>query len=278
VGGAIMAASGQPEGRADKARIILVGVILVAIIIVVYTIITQGFGGIQNLIWTVVKWLLVAAVLGLIVFVVMKILSKPKVDLVAADMQSIIDAGVMSKPPMIKDLYFTGDKEHGEFRVGKICGYVQLQSYKDLNKIAGLEESEIKELKLKGVDPSHYIIKEDCLIFKRFGFPMSLFESPKVLRTLEDEHSQLIGDVKVYGVSMIKKFGYYWPNRGHLDIARIDHAVIKEAWRGQIHEFLKDMVAISQRSVGLDAEHRKEMENRKLLKLPSPLGESETRQ
>jgi hypothetical protein len=94
---------------------------------------------------------------------------------------------------------------------------------------------------------------------------------------LEDEHSQLIGDVKIYAVSMLKKFEYYWPNRAHLDVARIDHAVIKEAWRGQIHEFLKDMVSISKRSVGMDSEHQKEMENRKLLKLPSPLSEPESR-
>jgi hypothetical protein len=215
--------------------------------------------------------------IGLVVFVVFKILQKPKIDLVAADRQNIIDAGILSKPPMIKDLYFTGDKEHGEFRVGVITGYCQLQSYKDLSKIAGLTDEEIKTLREQGIDPANYIIKEDCFIFKKFGFPFGLFEQHKVLRTLEDEHSQLVGDVKIYGVSMIAKFSYYWPNRGHLDIARIDHAVIKEAWRGQIHEFLKDMVAISQRSVGLDAEHRKELENRKLLKIPSPLGEQESR-
>jgi hypothetical protein len=268
----------QPESHSDKSRIILVGVIIVVIIIIIYILLTQGFTGIQSFIWSVVKWGLVAAVIGLIIFVVMKILQKPKVDLVAADMQNIIDAGMLSKPPMMSDLYFTGDKEHGEFRVGKIVGYAQLQSYKDLNKISSLTVEDLESLKKQGIDPAHYIIKEDCFIFKKFGFPFSLFEAPKVLRTLEDEHSQLVGDVKIYGVSMIKKYGYYWPNRGHLDIARIDHAVIKEAWRGQIHEFLKDMVAISQRSTGLDADHRKELENRKLLKIPSPLGESETRQ
>jgi hypothetical protein len=77
---------------------------------------------------------------------------------------------------------------------------------------------------------------------------------------------------------MISKFGYFWPNRGHLDIARIDLDIIREAWRGQIHEFLKDMVSISQRSVGMDAEHRKGLESRKLLKIPSPLGEQQERQ
>jgi hypothetical protein len=207
----------------------------------------------------------------------MWLFKKPKVDLVAKDMQDIIDAGTMSKPPMMRDLYFTGDKEHGEFRVGKIIGYCQLQSYKDLNRIANLSKEELELLEKKGIDPSNYIIKEDCFIFKRMGF-LGFLEPPKVLRTLEDEHSQLIGDVKIFAVSMIKKYDYYWPNRGHLDIARIDTAIIREAWRGQIHQFLKDMVAINQRAAGLDADHRKDLENRKLLKLPSPMGEPQERQ
>lgn len=98
-----------------------------------------------------------------------------------------------------------------------------------------------------------------------------------MLRTFEDEHSQLIGDVKIYGVSMIRKFSYYWPNRGHLDIARIDIGVIREAWRGQIHQFLKDQVTINQRASGLDSEFKKDLDKRKLLKIPSPLGEEENR-
>jgi len=268
----------NPEAHKDKGKIILIGVIVLVIIIVIWQLVTTGFQGIQSMFWTILQYALIAGAIGLIVFVVFKLLQKPKVDLVAADRQNIIDAGMLSKPPMLKDLYFTGDKEHGEFRVGKITGYAQLQSYKDLNKIAGLSEEDIAALRAKGIDPANYIIKEDCFIFKRFGFPASLFEAPKVLRTLEDEHSQLIGDVKIYAVSMLKKFEYYWPNRAHLDVARIDHAVIKEAWRGQIHEFLKDMVSISKRSVGMDSEHQKEMENRKLLKLPSPLSESQERQ
>jgi len=270
-------ADAQPETRSDKSRIILVGVILIFVVLVIYQLFTAGFNGVQSFIWSIVKWALVLTAIGLVVWVVMKLLQKPKIDLVEADRQNIIDAGMLSKPPMMKDLYFTGDKEHGEFRVGQIIGYCQLQRYKDLNKISSLSTEDLSELRKQGIDPAQYVIKEDCFIFKRFGFPMNLFEQPKVLRTLEDEHSQLVGDVKVYAVSMIKKYSYYWPNRGHLDIARIDHAVIKEAWRGQIHEFLKDMVAISQRSVGLDAEHRKELENRKLLKIPSPLGEQESR-
>jgi len=272
-----MAAEGQPETRSDKMRIFWVIGIIVGLVILVYVWYTSGTGGVFAVLK---KWLFYAGivvVIGLVVYGVMKLLAKPKIDLVENDRQDIIDAAILSKPPMVKDLYFTGDKDHGEFRVGYIIGYCQLQSYKDLDLIAGLTKVQVEEMEKNNEVPSQFIIKEDCFVFKKMSPPFSMFEQPKVLRTLEDEHSQLIGDVKIYGVSMIKKYGYYFPNRGHLDIARIDIAIIREAWRGAVFQFLKDMVSINQRASGLDSEFKKDMDKRKLLKIPSPLGEEESR-
>jgi hypothetical protein len=271
-------ASGQPQDNAEKSKIIWVVIAVILVGLVVYTYITSGQQGLSEVIKRFATYAIIAVVIGLIIWVVLKILQKPQVDLVANDRKDIIEAGVMSKPPMVKDLYFTGDKEHGEFKVGTIIGYCQLQSYKDLDLIAGLTPAQIEEMEKNGQVPAEYIIKEDCFIFKRLPFPLSIFEQPKVLRTLEDEHSQLIGDVKVYGVSLVAKFGYVWPNRAHLDIARIDIGIIREAWRGQIHQYLKDAVAIQQRAVGLDSEFKKGLDQRKLLKIPSALGEQESRQ
>lgn len=268
---------GQPESRSDNKKMFMVMAFIIIGVIMVYTWFTSGSSGLNNLVKKFLIYLIVAVILGLIVWAVLSIMRKPKIDLVENDRKDIIEAGMLSKPPMVRDLYFTGDKSHGEFRVGKIIGYCQLQSYKDLDLLAGLTSVQLEQLESDGKIPSEYIIKEDCFIFKRLPFPFSLFEQPKVLRTLEDEHSQLIGDIKIYGVSMIKKYSYYFPNRAHLDIARIDIGVIREAWRGQIHQFLKDSVSIQQRAIGLDSEYKKRLDERKLLKVPSPLGEQESR-
>jgi hypothetical protein len=272
-----MAGDGQPESRGDRNKVVIFIVILIVAILFIYVWYTSGQAGIWAMLKKFIIYALIAVVVGLIIFAVMKLLQKQKVDLVENDRKDIIDAGILSKPPMVRDLYFTGDKEHGDFRVGKIIGYCQLQSYKDLDLLAGMTKTQIKDMEERGELPSQYIIKEDCFIFKRMPPPFSIFEEAKVLRCFEDEHSQLIGDVKVYGVSMIKKFSYYWPNRGHLDIARIDIGVIREAWRGQVHQFLRDMVSINQRAVGLDSEFKKGLDQRKLLKIPGPLGEQDQR-
>lgn len=270
-----MVSTGQPEGTKDRNKAVIIVVLIALLILFTWTLFTSGQQGVIDLVSTFLKWAAVLLAFGLIVFAVMKFLQKPPVDFVENDRKDIIEAGMLSKPPMVKDLYFTGDKEHGEFRVGKIVGYCQLHSYKQLDILAGLTAQQLDEMESRGQIPAQHIVKEDCFVFKTMPWPFSIFEAPKVLRTLEDEHSQLVGDVKVYGVSMIKKFGYFFPNRSHLDIARIDIGVIREAWRGQVHQFLKDMSSITQNAVGLDAEYKKALDNRKLLKVPSPLGQQE---
>jgi hypothetical protein len=262
-------ASSQPETHGEKSRMIWAVVILIAVLLLGYIFLTGGFGSVLGAIKQFIIYAVIIAIVWLIVWGVMKLFQKPQIDLVTQNINDIIDAGMMSKPPMVKDLYFTGDKEHGEFRVGHIIGYCQLQSYKELDLISNLSDSQIAKMEAEGKVPSEKIIKEDCFVFKTTSFPFSMFEKPKVLRTLEDEHSQLIGDVKIYGVSMIRKFDMYWPNRAHLDIVRIDIGVIREAWRGQVHQYLKDAVAIQQRAVGLDSEFKKDLDMRKLLKLPT---------
>lgn len=273
----VLADSGQPETKGEKNKVVLVIVVLILAIILAYVWYSSGSSGVTAIIKKWIIYVIIAAVIGLIVFAVMKYLQVPRIDLVENDRQDIIDAAILSKPPMLRDLYLTGDKEHSETRLGRLIGYCQLQSYKELDVLAGLTKPQVEEMEEQGKIPSEYIIKEDCFVFKKFPFPFSLFEAPKVLRVLEDEHSQLIGDVKVYAVSIIKKFDYYWPNRAHLDIARIDIGVIREAWRGQVHQFLKDAVTIQQRATGMDPEFKKDMDKRKLLKIPSPMGESESR-
>jgi hypothetical protein len=267
----------QPESRSEKSRIFAAIAIVVFVLILGFIYWQSGSQGLNVVFKKFLQWAAIAIIAGLIIYGVLYLLRRPKVDLVENDRRDIIEAGTLSKPPMVGDLYLTGDKQHGSFRLGAIIGYCQLQSYKDLSVIAGLTQKQIDALQASGKVPSEYILNEDCFVFKRMPFPLSIFEEPKVLRVLEHEHTPLIGDVSVYAVSILKKYGYYYPNRAHLDVARIDMGVIREVWRGQIHQFLKDAVSIQQRAVGLDSEHKKTIDQRKLLKIPSPFGEAEER-
>lgn len=246
----------DPSEKKTKQFIIL-GVI-VFILIIIYAVWTHGPLGIKAVITAIIKitlWLLV--LLG-IVFAVYKIFfEKKEINLIANDKQAIISAGKLCKPPLLRNLYFTGDREHGEAKIGRIIGYCQIQTYEKAGKGKA--------------------IPEDCFIFKTQRFPFSLFEESKVFRCLPNEHSELVGDVKIYAISPIEKFGYFFPNHTFLNIRRIDDSIVKEAYRGQLHEVMKDLVSITKRATGLDSEQMKALESRKLLKIPSQIGEQEER-
>lgn len=244
----------DPSEKRNKQMIILSIIILICVII--YAVATKGPLGFKAVLMTIVKISIWIAVLLAVVFAVYKIFfEKSDINLVANDKQSIINAGKLCKPPLLRNLYFTGDKEHGEAKIGKIIGYCQIQSYQKAREGIALPE--------------------DCFVFKTQPFPFSLFEDSKVFRCFPEEHSQLVGDVKIYAVSPIEKFGYYFPNNAHLDINRIDQSVIRECFRGLVHETMKDLVSITKKASGLDTEQSKMLEQRKLLKIPSSLDDSE---
>lgn len=246
----------DPGEKRKKQLIILTVIILFSVII--YAVFTKGTLGVKAVITTIIKTLIWFAVLLGIVFAIYKIFfEKSDINLIANDKQSIINAGKLCKPPLLRNIYFTGDKEHGEAKIGKIIGYCQIQSYQKAKT---------------GV-----AVPEDCFVFKTQPFPFSLFEEAKVFRCFPSEHSQLVGDVKIYAVSPIEKYGYFFPNNAHLDIRRIDDSIIKEAYRGQIHETMKDLVSITKKAAGLDTEQSKLLEQRKLLKIPTALEETESR-
>jgi hypothetical protein len=214
--------------------------------------------GFRAVVMQIIKIVIWVGVILAIAFAVYKIFfEKKEINLVANDKQAIISAGKLCKPPLLRGLYFTGDKEHGEAKIGRIIGYCQIQSYE------------------KGKEGK--AVPEDCFVFKTNRFPFSLFEESKVFRCFPHEHSELVGDVKIYAISPIEKFGYYFPNHAFLNVRRIDESIIKEAYRGQIHEVMKDFVSITKKASGLDSEQMKAIEQRKLLKIPSAMEESESR-
>lgn len=241
-----------------KKKFIIFFVIILFVAIIVWSFVKAGSQGVKAVIKTTIKYVVIVLIVGILAWAAYKIFfTKPDVNLVANDRKDIIEAGILTKPPLLRDLYFTGDKEHGESRVGRILGYCQIQSYE------------------RAADGN--VMEEDCFVFKKFRFPLSLFEAPKVFRCFPHEHSQLIGDVRVFAVSPIFKYGYFFPNSAFLNVRRIDQSIVKEAYRGLIHETLKDLVSITQRASGMDAEQRKQLEYRKLLKIPSSLSEEESR-
>lgn len=229
------------EGK-NRQVIIVVIVIVVVLGIIAYLLAgARGLVGVMNFI----KWaFIVVCLIGLAVWAVWFLFIRQiKDDRVAMNAKKIIEQSRLTKPDLIGDLYMSGDLEHPQVKLGKIEGYSRIKNILD-------EE-------------------EDVFVFKRAGFPFSMFEDGKAVRVNPDDHTDMIGDIIIKGISLVNHGGFFYVNQQHLQFDRIDKTIKSEVVRTYTMDTLRDLKIITDMAVGLDQAHIKSMESRSLLKIPS---------
>ena len=291
----------MPDDDSQSKSRVVIGIVIFGIIgILVYTFVTGGFVSLRSFIYRVIQTVLIISALFLIVWIVVKLLQRPKVNLLTNNIKDIVESATLTKSPLMMDIYISGDKGHGSAKLGKIVGYAQIQTLRRKSDfLKGGSYKDMKELVMKNPDLAVEIFKnikvgklyepergmyleyvthpEDCFVFKKWRFPLSVFEPPKVLRCLEHEHSELVGDIDIFTVSIFKKYGFFWPSRRYLDMDTVDQAVVRDVFRGAYEQTLKDFVGFFDKASGLDQLHKKDVASRKLLKVPTVMDEEESR-
>jgi hypothetical protein len=227
-----------------KNRQIIVVVIIVVIVLVIIGYLIGGVRGLSSLL-TFVKYAFIGVlIVGIAVWSAWYLfIRKERDDRVAMNVKKLIEQSRLTKPDTIGDLYISGDKEHPQIRLGHIIGY-----------------SRIKNIQNK---------EEDVFIFKKAGLPFSFFEEPRVLRVMPDQHSQMIGDIVVEGISLVLHGGFLYVNNEHLNIEGVDRTIKTEVLRTYTMDVLRDVKIISDMAIGIDPIHAKAMEGKSLLRIPS---------
>jgi hypothetical protein len=230
------------DEQKNKSMVVVVVVIVIVLGIIAYFVAgAKGLAGVLNF----MKWGLIGVfILGLAFWGVWYLfIRKVRDDRVALNSQRIIEQSKLTKPTMLNDLYLSGDMEHPQIRLGKIIGYTRVKNIKD-------EE-------------------EDVFVFKKAGFPFSMFEEGKPIRITPDRHSDMIGDIIIEGISLVSHGGFYYINDQHLDTERIDRTIKTEIFRQYTMDVLRDVKIISDMAVGINPEQTKFIEGKSLLKIPS---------
>jgi len=227
------------------------GIMLVIILVVIVLILSFVFGGAEGL-FGIIKFFitggLVVAFFGFVFFIVYYLFfKKHKKDVAYENWKSYLKSALDNGSDMMTELVLTGDKYHSAKRFFTIKGY----------------------LRIRGFDDKEY----DLFVGKRN--PMNLLEDYKIVMLQPEQHSDLIGDVYIYGISLIMKYGYYFLNTQMLDFKGIDKAVAHDTFRTIMYDTLGDMKGLLDRATGLDAEFRKEQMAQKLLKIPVLTGQSQ---
>ena len=192
-------------------------------------------------------------------------LKKHRYDITYVNKQKLVQAGkLLGKINPMGSLYLSGDTGHSRIQVGKIIGYCRIQvltrtnKYDKNQKIMMIKDENGKQ------KPDYEIGKEEQDVFtikKGMGEPMVVRVSPKV-------HDELIGDVTLKWFSLYQHSEYWFLNSDYLDVRKIDFAILKEAERGIMFENLRDMKEVVDRAIGLDARHKKGIEEKHLVELP----------
>ena len=260
----------------SKTWLIIIGILL-AITIIIITIF-----GIRN-IFRIILFLIesavfIAIILGIAYLFYYLFIKKHRYDVTYINKKKLIDAGKKCNLQNLKDLHISGDKGHTRVHIGKIIGYCRIQvlaknyEYEETtDEETGEKYQKIKTRKNeRGEETPQYEIKgeeQDIFIIKPKGL-LSIFSEPMVIRVSPEEHDELIGDVTLYGYSLIPISEYWFLNTDYLDVRKIDYAILKESERGVFFEGLRDMKEIVDKAVGLDARHKKGIEEKHLVEIP----------
>ena len=229
------------EGK--NRQFLIVGIVIIIILAVVGYLVA-GAKGVSAML-NFVKWASIGIlIIGIAVWAVWFLfIRKVRDDRVALNVHQIIEQAKITKPDTLSDLFISGDLEHPQIRLGNIIGYTRLKNVKS-------EE-------------------EDCFVFQKHGFPMALFEEPKVIRVVPEDHSALIGDVIVRGISIVSHGGFFYVNNDHLDLVKVDTTIKTEVLRKYTMDVLRDVKYVSDSAMGINPDHQRELENRSLLKIPN---------
>lgn len=217
---------------------------LILTVVFVLSFLASGVGGILSVIKTIFYLLMFCVIIGLVVYSVWELfIKKHRVDINYVNFQNLVASSRVSKPPMLNELHLLGDRDHQSSPLGEILGYCRIKN------IASGEE-------------------EDVFTIQKARFPFSIFSDPIVIRVKTEDHTSLIGDVYLKGISIIKVGTFYYLNTRMADVESVDKSQIAEAVRLVANDNLAHIKSLIDIATGLDAEHKKMTEAKNLMVLP----------
>ena len=254
----------------QKRPKIFIGIAIIIFIVIIIVIFVLGVSGIFKILGTILLILLFLVLLfGLAWLFWFIFLKKQRYDVTYVNKQRLIMAGkINNQKGLLGEMYLSGDAGHKRVRIGKIIGHCRIQVLARYNKYNDKTGEILYKFNEEGKKVPDYNVgkeEQDVFIIKK-GF--GIFNDGMVIRVEPTDHDSLIGDVTLKGFSIQPHSEYWYLNKDFLDVRKIDFAILKEAERGIFFEGLRDMKAIVDKAVGLDAPHKKDIEKKNLMELP----------
>lgn len=230
----------------DSGKMAIFLIVIVILIIFIISFLVGGVHGILGIIKFFIIFSMIVTFFGFVFYVIYYLFFKThKKDVPHINWKSYLRSALDNGSDMMTDLVLMGDKNHSSKRFMTIKGYLRIMSFEGL--------------------------QYDMFVGKRSS--TNPFEDYKIVLLRTNEHSDLIGEVYVYGISLIIKFGYFFLNSEMLDYKGIDKMVEYDTYRTVMYETLGDLKGIMDRATGLNPDNIMEKQREKLLKIPMLTGQ-----
>lgn len=265
--------------NADTKKKLILIIIGLIVLVIIFVVVVFGVQNIMKTILIILEFIMFLAIVAGVVYAVWYIfIRKQRYDVNYVNKQRIIRACKLQNRPIMKDLYISGDSAHSRAYLGKITGWCRLQ-VPTRNYVYTEERDEqsgrlIKKIKRqtneRGELEDVYTVdsmEQDAFTIKKSGL-LSIFEDDQVIRLDPLDHDDLVGDVTIYGFSLIPISEYLFLNSDHLDVRKIDYSILKEAERTIAFATMTDMKEVVDKATGVDAGHKKQIESKSLVETP----------
>jgi len=257
------------DGKGKGLFIVLL--ILIAVIVLIF--VFFGIRGFLNIIkWVFIIAFILAIIGGIIYLIWYFFFKKQKFDVTYVNKMKLIDACKKGDAGILKNLFISGDSGHSRVQWGNITGYCRISVLTKTIKVDEKGKTIMLKNKENGREEVDYDIgREEQDVFSvshSSSFIGRLFSEEDVVRVSPNQHDELVGDVTLYGFSLIPISEYWFINDDFLDVRKIDYAILKEAERGIMFEMLRDSKTIVDKATGLDSGHQKRIEEKSLYEMP----------
>lgn len=262
-----------------KTKVIIVGII-VLVLIMAFVWFFFGSEGIVKALFVFLQLVFGAVIILALIWLGYELfIKKQKFDPTYVNKKKLMEACTQIKRPFLQDLYVSGDKGHTRGLIGNIKGYCRIQTiirkYLYEDKIDEKTGTKLKVPRMvmdeNGVSKQAYELEkqeQDVFYVKPKGTFQSLFGKDMVIRVRPEDHDDLVGDVTLFGFSIIPISEYWFLNNDHLDVQQIDFNILKEAERTVAFVTMTDMKEFVDKATGIDAQHKKGIEAKSLVDIP----------
>jgi len=238
----------------------IVFVVIAFIIIIGVAILISGANGFFSVIKTTGIMAIVIIVIVLIVIGVWFLFFKEfQRDITHEEKVDMENAGEITKPDTVTDLWLSGDETHPPVKLGAIKGISYRKNYKLLDMKPEFQEltPEEKEqyLKIHHIKKDiydKYFQEETAFSFKR-GFKTHIIRCPPHM------HSKIHGQIYIYDIGIVKHSEYFYPSRLHLDFETIDETIYAEGQRRSNFELIRLTFGFLKQASGIQRRYEEEI-------------------